>query len=89
MSVVHVIHENGEWSAPLFEALAERGLPFRDWHMASGHIDLGRKRYFADLRRSASPRATEQAAGPMRECHRWARPIVHYRSSVRPRTSAP
>ena len=42
MSAIHVIHENDEWSAPLFQALSERGLAVQDWHMAGGHLDLDR-----------------------------------------------
>jgi len=37
---IHVIHENPEWSAPLFAALARRGLPYRDWYLESGSFDL-------------------------------------------------
>ncbi len=37
---VHVLHENAEWSEPLFRALAARNVPFRDWHLESGSVDL-------------------------------------------------
>jgi hypothetical protein len=37
---IHVIHENAEWSAPLFAALQRRGLPYRDWFLAEGAFDL-------------------------------------------------
>ena len=37
---VHVIHENAEWSAPLFEALTARGVPHADWHMGDFALDL-------------------------------------------------
>ncbi len=37
---IYVIHENSEWTAPLFERFEELGLPYEDWHMAKGHIDL-------------------------------------------------
>jgi hypothetical protein len=40
MSVVHVIHENQEWSAPLFAALDARGIRWADWHMQAGLLDL-------------------------------------------------
>ena len=40
MSAVHVIHENEQWSAPLFRALDEEGVPWVDLHMASGGVDL-------------------------------------------------
>ena len=40
MSMIHVIHENDEWMPPLREAFAALGLPFEEWHMASGRFDL-------------------------------------------------
>jgi hypothetical protein len=38
---VQVIHENSAWTAPLFRALDARGVPYRDWHLDAGGIDLG------------------------------------------------
>jgi hypothetical protein len=38
---VHVIHENSAWSAPLFRALDERSVSYRDWHLEAGGVDLG------------------------------------------------
>jgi RimK-like ATP-grasp domain len=37
---IYVIHENSEWTAPLFKRFEELGLPYEDWHMSKGHIDL-------------------------------------------------
>ncbi|MCB1744833.1 MAG: hypothetical protein KDK91_30990, partial [Gammaproteobacteria bacterium] len=37
---IHVIHENPEWSAPLFEALSAQGLPWVDWNLQDGCVDL-------------------------------------------------
>jgi hypothetical protein len=37
---IYVIHENSEWTAPLFERFEELGLPYEDWHMSKGCIDL-------------------------------------------------
>ena len=37
---IHVIHENAEWSAPLFDALASRGASYADWHMGDFALDL-------------------------------------------------
>lgn len=37
---IYVIHENSEWTTPLFQRFEELGLPYEDWHMAKGHIDL-------------------------------------------------
>src|SRR3546814_13116089 len=40
MRKIHVIHENEAWLPPLREALQARGLPYAEWHMAGGAIDL-------------------------------------------------
>ncbi|MFT5445535.1 MAG: hypothetical protein ACI9DC_000696 [Gammaproteobacteria bacterium] len=40
MSAVHVIHENHEWSQPLFDALQVQGTAYADWHMGEGLLDL-------------------------------------------------
>jgi hypothetical protein len=40
MPKVYVIHENAEWMTPLRAALDARNVPFEEWHMASGRIDL-------------------------------------------------
>ncbi|HXV65423.1 MAG TPA: alpha-L-glutamate ligase [Vicinamibacteria bacterium] len=40
MSRIHVIHENAEWTAPLFEELDNLGLPYEDWSLIEGRIHL-------------------------------------------------
>jgi hypothetical protein len=40
MSAVHVIHENHEWSEPLFRELQAQGVAYADWHMGEGMLDL-------------------------------------------------
>ncbi len=40
MQKIHVIHENPEWSAPLFERLDVLGLPYEDWLLDEGRLDL-------------------------------------------------
>ncbi len=40
MSAIHVIHENPSWLPPFAAALDERGLPWRDWDLSEGTIDL-------------------------------------------------
>lgn len=39
MSKIHVLHENDAWSAPLFEALDARDLPYEAWHLAEGRVE--------------------------------------------------
>ena len=36
---IHVLHENEAWTAPLFEELSARNLPFENWHLDAGEID--------------------------------------------------
>ena len=40
MSRIHVIHENPEWTEPLLNALAAQGLPYEDWLLDGGALDL-------------------------------------------------
>lgn len=40
MHKIHVIHENPEWSAPLFAELESHGLPYEDWLLDEGRLDL-------------------------------------------------
>ena len=42
MPRIYVIHENAEWSAPLFAALDAQGLPCEDWFLDEGRLDLSR-----------------------------------------------
>lgn len=37
---VHVIHENAEWSAPLFASLDKIGATHADWHMGDFALDM-------------------------------------------------
>ena len=40
MPKIHVIHENDAWVEPLREAFAERRLPFAEWFLSDGLVDL-------------------------------------------------
>ncbi|WP_411842567.1 ATP-grasp domain-containing protein [Salinicoccus sp. HZC-1] len=40
MSKIYVIHENSEWTAPLYKRFDELELPYEDWNMTEGNIDL-------------------------------------------------
>ena len=37
---IYVIHENGEWTKPLFDALTALGVAFEDWDMSQSIIDI-------------------------------------------------
>ena len=40
MQKIHLIHENAEWTQPLIEALDARRLPYEDWFLNEGVLDL-------------------------------------------------
>jgi len=40
MSKVYVIHENSEWTIHLTKRLEELGVPFEEWHLDEGTVDL-------------------------------------------------
>jgi hypothetical protein len=40
MQQIHVIHENPDWTAPLLSALDTQGLPYEDWLLDQGTLDL-------------------------------------------------
>lgn len=40
MQRIHVIHENPEWLPPLAQAFDQRGLPWAEWNLSRGTIDL-------------------------------------------------
>lgn len=41
MTAIYVLHENEEWVAPLRTAFDRQRLPFEEWHLAQGSVDLG------------------------------------------------
>ncbi len=40
MSKIYIIHENAEWTAPLYKRFEELGLPYEDWNLTRGTVDL-------------------------------------------------
>ncbi|MEM7783521.1 MAG: alpha-L-glutamate ligase [Planctomycetota bacterium] len=40
MKKAYIIHENQQWSDPLFQALDAKGVPFEDWFLDTGLLDL-------------------------------------------------
>lgn len=40
MSKVYVIHENSEWTVHLIKRLEELGVPYEEWHLDEGTLDL-------------------------------------------------
>lgn len=52
MSKVYVIHENSEWTVHLSKRLEELGVPYEEWHLDEGTLDL-----------SAEPRKVSSIVG--------------------------
>ncbi len=40
MSHIYIIHENNEWTEPLTEQLKQLDLPYHEWFLDEGHLDL-------------------------------------------------
>jgi len=40
MAKIYVLHENDVWVEPLQRAFAEQGLPFEEWFLSEGQVDL-------------------------------------------------
>ncbi|WP_409306109.1 RimK family alpha-L-glutamate ligase [Peribacillus sp. SCS-155] len=40
MSKIYIIHENSEWTVHLTRRLEELGLPYEEWHLDEGLVDL-------------------------------------------------
>lgn len=40
MSKIYVIHENNEWTEHLINRLKELNLPYEDWLLDNGTVDL-------------------------------------------------
>ncbi len=40
MTCIYIIHENHEWTAPLRAELRRLDLPYREWFLDQGHLDL-------------------------------------------------
>ncbi len=41
MAKIYVLHENAAWLGPLRTAFAEQGLPYEEWFLNEGTVDLG------------------------------------------------
>lgn len=37
---VYIIHENPEWTKNVTTWLDQKGIPYEDWHLGSGVLDL-------------------------------------------------
>ncbi|MGO3886305.1 MAG: ATP-grasp domain-containing protein [Mycetocola sp.] len=73
--VVHILHENEEWLPPLRAGLEAAGVPYREWDLNEGSINLDEEPepgvYWSRLSASAHTRGHEYAKEYTRAVLRW------------------
>ena len=87
---IHVIHENADWTAPLFDAFRARGLPFTDWNMAYGDLALAEappqgifyNRMSASSHTRGNRYAPEMTAGVLAWLEGHGRRVINGRSAL-------
>ncbi len=87
---VHVLHENPEWFAPIGSALDEAGLPYEQWMLGDGALDLSEpppagvfwSRMSASSHTRGHPHAKEQARGLLGWLQAHGRRVVNGRRAL-------
>ena len=85
MKKIYVIHENQEWTVHLFKRLEELELPYEDWHLGSGSINLNEAPpegiFYSRMSASAHTRnhryAPELAAAVLAWLERHGRTVIN------------
>ncbi|WP_202078790.1 ATP-grasp domain-containing protein [Caldalkalibacillus salinus] len=85
MGKIHIIHENEEWTEHLTKRLDELQLPYEDWHLKSGQIDLSStppegvfyNRMSASSHTRGHRYAPELASGVLAWLERHGRPVLN------------
>lgn len=88
---VYVIHENPDWSQPLFHALDERRVPYVDWFVDDGALDLTRpppdgvfyNRMSASSHTRGHRYAPEMTNGILAWLSAWDRPVANGPGAIR------
>lgn len=89
--VAHILHENPEWFLPLAYALEKGGVPYRDWNLAEGVIDLDQpppegvffNRMSASAHTRGHPHAPDYAAAVLAWLERHGRLVINGTSALR------
>ena len=72
---IHILHENDDWLPPLHAALDAAGLPYTDWSLAGGSIDLTAQPpegvFWSRLSASSHTRGHGAAKDYARALYRW------------------
>ncbi len=87
---VHVLHENPEWFTPIGSALDEAGLPYEQWMLGDGALDLSEpppagvfwSRMSASSHTRGHPYAKEQARGLLGWLQAHDRRVVNGRRAL-------
>ena len=87
---IHVIHENADWTTPLFEAFRARGLPFVDWNLSYGDLALAElppqgvfyNRMSASSHTRGNRYAPEMTAGILAWLESHGRRVINGRSAL-------
>ena len=95
MAKVYVIHENDEWVRPLRSAFQARGVPFEEWFLGTGTLDLASvppdgifyNRMSASSHTRGHRYAPEHTAAVLAWLERHERPVVNGTRALRPEVS--
>jgi hypothetical protein len=87
---IHVLHENPEWFEPIGSALDEAGLPYEQWLLGDGALDLSQpppagvfwSRMSASSHTRGHPYAKEQARGLLSWLRAHGRRVVNGRRAL-------
>ena len=87
---IYVIHENADWTAPLYAALEAQGLAYHDWNLAEVSLDLGQmppegifyNRMSASSHSRGHRYAPEMTAGVLAWLESHERVVINGRSAL-------
>ncbi len=84
MSAAFILHENAEWLPPFRAAFADAGLPFEEWHLDGGQVDLSKPPpegvFYSRMSASALTRGHDRAAATAAVTLDWLK--LHGRTVV-------
>lgn len=87
---IYVIHENADWTAPLYQAFDAQGLAYQDWNLAHADLDLSQcppegifyNRMSASSHSRGNRYAPEMTAGVLAWLEGHGRSVINGRSAL-------